>query len=240
MNLQRILSSMRRAINDYDMINPNDKIALGLSGGKDSLVLLSALARLRSFSSIPFTLIAITVDMGFEGADFSALSEFCRSLDVEYHIEHTQLYEIIFKERKESNPCSLCSNMRRGALASAAAAHGCNKLALGHHADDVIETFFLSMFFEGRLSTFSPVSYMDRSGISVIRPMVYLKEKDIAAMAENYPVFHNPCPANHVTKREYFKNLIKNICKDIPFAKDRMISAISHPERNNLWQKPDK
>ncbi len=239
MNLQRILSPMRRAISDYDMIQDGDNIAVGLSGGKDSLVLLSALAEFRRFSPAPFSLTAITVDMGFENSDFSRLKEFCDSRNVQYHIERTMIYDIIFKERKESNPCSLCANMRRGALASTATAHGCNKLALGHHADDVIETFLLSMFYEGRLSVFSPVSRLERSGVTVIRPMIYLKEKDISAMAKDYPVFHNPCPADHFTKREYMKKLIENICKEIPFAKDRMISAISHPERNNLWQKPD-
>lgn len=229
---------MRRAINDFDMIKDGDKIAVGLSGGKDSLVLLTALAAYRRFSPQSFSLMAITVDMGFENSDFSSLEKYCDSLNVEYRIEHTQLYQIIFEERKETNPCSLCSNMRRGALNSVVAENGYNKLALGHHADDVLETFFLSLFYEGRLSTFAPVSFMSRSGIYAIRPMIYIKEKDIAAMAENMPVFHNPCPANHVTKREYVKNLIKDICKDIPFAKDRMISAISNPERNNLWKKP--
>lgn len=240
MELQNILGSMRRAVNDFNMINDGDKIAVGLSGGKDSMVLLKALAEFRRFSVSRFSLMAVTIDMGFEGADYSALERFCDELGVEYHIEHTQLYQIIFEERKESSPCSLCSKMRRGALNSVLIKYGYDKLALGHHADDAVETFLLSLCYEGRLSTFAPVSYMDRTGITVIRPLIYTQEKNIAALAKDFEIFHNPCPVNHLTQREYMKNLIKTICKDIPFAKDRMMSAIFHPERNNLWEKPKK
>lgn len=236
MSMQSILSAMRRAVAHYGMIQDGDKIAVGLSGGKDSVTLLAALSAYRRFSPQAFSLHAVTVDMGF-GADFSPLVTLCESLDVPYRIVKTQIGEIIFQERKEKSPCSLCSKMRRGALNAEITTMGCNKLALGHHADDVAETFLLSLLYEGRLSTFSPVSYMDRSGITLIRPFVYVEEKDVLPVAKNYPVVHNPCPKNHVTQREYMKNLIRGLNKDIPFAKDRILSALFHPERNNLWDK---
>ena len=234
MSLQNILSSVRRAVTEHDMIQHGDKIAVGLSGGKDSLLLLKALAAYRIFSPQKFELSAVTVDMGL-GADFSKLQKFCKDINVEYFIERTDIAEIIFDVRKEKNPCSLCSKMRRGALNSFANKIGYNKLALGHNADDLSETLLLSLFYEGRLSTFSPVSYMDRTGITLILPLIYTFEKDIIAETREMPILSNPCPANHVTKREYMKNLIKNICKDIPIARDRIHSAITHPERNNLW-----
>lgn len=231
-----LLSVMRKAINDRQMIQDGDRIAVGLSGGKDSLTLLAALAAYRVFSPEKFSLCAITIDLGFKDADFSGLIDFCRRAEVDYHIEHTDIAEIIFDVRKETNPCSLCSKMRRGALNSVINRMGFNKLALGHHGDDVVETLLLSLFYEGRLSTFAPVSYMDRTGVTVIRPFVYAEEKNIAAASRDFPVMHNPCPANHNTQREYMKKLIKTIQKDIPFAKDRMLSAVIHPERNNLWE----
>ena len=227
---------MRRAVSELNLIENGDRIAVGVSGGKDSLALLSALAAYRRFSPERYELCAITVDLGL-GADYTPVADLCQTLDVPYLCERTDIGDIIFNVRKEKNPCSLCSKMRRGALAGAMKALGCNKLALGHHADDLAETFLLSLFYEGRLSTFSPKAYMSRSGITVIRPFVYITEADVTALArdENLPVVHNPCPANHNTQREYVKNLIKNIMRDIPIAKERMISALTHPERNNLW-----
>lgn len=227
---------MRRAITDYKMIQDGDKIVVGLSGGKDSLLLTKALKNYQRFSPDKFELKAVTVDLGL-GADFSHLIQFCRDLDVDYHIEHTQIGPIIFDERKEKNPCSLCSKMRRGALNSCVNNFGFNKLALGHHADDLSETLLLSLIYEGRLSTFAPYSFMDKSGVTMIRPFIYTFEKDIIGEAKDLPVLFNPCPANHATQREYMKNLIKTLCKDIPFAKDRIHSAITHPERYNLWDK---
>lgn len=237
MTLQSLLSGMRRAVTEHNMINDGDKIAVGLSGGKDSLALLTALAAYRRFSPNKFELKAITIDLGI-GADFSPLQAYCDSLDVEFHLEKTDIGNIIFNERKEKNPCSLCSKMRRGALNTCLTARGCNVLALGHHADDLVETMLLSLFYEGRLSTFAPKSFMDRSGVTMIRPFVYIFEKDIAAFAKDLPVVHNPCPANHLTQREYMKNLIKDIQKEIPFCKERMHGALTHPERYNLWEKP--
>lgn len=231
-----MLSNVRRAINDYNMIEEGDKIAVGLSGGKDSSALLRTLAAYRVFSPQKFDLIAVTVDMNV-GADYSPLIDFCENLGVRYIVEKTQMYQIIFEERKEKSPCSLCSKMRRGALNSVLLREGCNKLALGHHADDVAETMLLSLVYEGRLSTFKPKSYMSRSGVTLIRPLIYVDEKDIISFAkeEALPVVHNPCPANHVTNREYMKDLIKTLNKQHSSAGDNIKRAIFHPDRNNLW-----
>lgn len=241
MSMQKILSTMRQAVDRFDMISDGDRLCVGLSGGKDSLVLLSALSAYRKFSSRKFELGAITVDMGL-GADYSPLSDYCASLGVDHRIEKTDIGPIIFDVRKEKNPCSLCSRMRRGALTRAMQKLGYNKLALGHHADDLVETMILSLLYEGRLSTFSPVNYPDKSQISIIRPLILTKEKDIVPVARNMPVCKNPCPADNFTQREYVKKLLKNITKDVPFAKDRMLGAITHPERNNLWDRtaPEK
>lgn len=242
MTLQQILSPLRKAVDDYHMIKNGDKIAVGLSGGKDSLTLLTALAGLRRFYPEKFELIAVTVDMGlnYDKNEIQALKDYCASLNVEYHIEKTQIAEVVFDIKKEKSPCSLCANMRRGALNSAAAKLGCNKVALGHHGDDLIETFFLSLMYEGRLSTFSPVTYLQRADLTVIRPMIYLREFQVSAFGKNLPVLHNPCPVNHKTQREYVKNLLADIRKDIPIVNDNVLNALTHPERNNLLKKPSK
>ena len=171
---KRLLSYVRRGIDDYKMIEEGDKIAVGVSAGKDSLTLLCAMAELRRFYPVKFELVAITIDMGFEGADFSEIEALCRSLDVEYHIVPSQISKIVFDVRKEKSPCSLCAKMRRGALHNAAKELGCTSVALGHHFDDAVETFMLNLFFEGRLGCFSPVSYLSRIGLKLIRPMVYM------------------------------------------------------------------
>ncbi len=237
MNLQQLLSPARKAIEDYKMISSGDKIAVGLSGGKDSIALLYVLAGLKRFYPEPFELVAITIDLGLEynPKEIAALKNMCKELNVEYHIVKTDIYQIIFEERKEKSPCSLCSKMRRGALNTKAIELGCNVLALGHHADDLIETLFLSLFYEGRLSTFEPKTYLSRSDIKIIRPMIYVEEKNIRAFAKDKPILFNPCPADKHTKREYVKNLLNQIKADIPIAKSRMLSAILHPERNHLF-----
>lgn len=236
---------MRRAITDYDMIKDGDRIAVGVSGGKDSLLLLSALKAYNRFSPERFELAAITIDMGFKNADESektALKQYIADMGVPYYVIETDIAEIIFDLRKESNPCSLCSKMRRGALNNKAIELGFNKLALGHHADDVVQTMLLSLLYEGRFSTFQPVSYMDRSGITLIRPFIYTSEADIkgAVKKADLPVSHNPCPANKHTQREYVNELVKRLNSEVPFARERMLGAIYHPERNNLWKKPDE
>lgn len=241
--MQKILSALRRAITDYKMIADGDKIFVGLSGGKDSVLMLAALAAYRRFSPEHFTIEAITVDMGFEEMnqdEMRALGEWCESLSVPHHVVKTDIAEIIFDARKEQNPCSLCAKMRRGALNNKLNELGGGKLALAHNADDVAETMLLSLLYEGRFSCFAPIAHMDKSNVTMIRPMIYLEEYEIKSAVGRLalPLVQNPCPKNHFSQREYAKNLIRDICKDIPFAKDRILGAIFHPERNNLWQKP--
>ena len=231
---------MRRAIQDYKMIEAGDRIFVGLSGGKDSVLLLAALAAYRKFSPERFDLEAITVDMGFKDTPISetdAISRLCETLGIPRHIVKTDIAEIVFDARKESNPCSLCAKFRRGALNSEINRLGGGKLALGHNADDVAETALMSLFYEGRFSCFTPTAYMDKSGVTLIRPFVYIEECDITGAVNRLglPVVKNPCPADHFTKREYMKELIKTIRKDIPFVKERILGAVYHPERANLW-----
>lgn len=235
--MQRVLSHLRRAIDEYKLIEDGDKIAVGVSGGKDSLVLLKALSAYSRFSKEKFSLVAITIDMFAGKSDFSEISKLCQELGVEYHIINSDIYQIVFEERKESNPCSLCAKLRRGMLNTTALQLGCNKLALGHSSDDVIHTFLLSLLYEGRLSSFLPKLYMDRTGMTVIRPLILTDERDIISVAKNLPVKKSECTVDKKTKREYMKDLVKHIQKDIPFAKDRIFSAITHPERYNLFDK---
>lgn len=212
-NIRRILSFVRRAVDDYDMIEDGDRIGVGVSGGKDSLTLLAALADLREFYPKKYELYAIVVDMGFEGADFSQIEEFCRRINVPVKIVHTNLAHVIFDVRKEKNPCSLCARMRRGIIHDTVLELGLNKLALGHHYDDVIETFMLNLFHEGRIGTFSPVTYLDRKKITMIRPLIYAPEKDIRYFASKtpLPIMKSKCPADGATKREDMKILIKEL-----------------------------
>ncbi len=240
--MQRLLSLMRKANNDYHLIEDGDKIAIGISGGKDSIALLAVLNAYRRFSPEKFDIVAINIDMGFEETDrdeVARLKVYAEEIGVPLIIEKTDIAKIIFEERKEESPCSLCSKMRRGALNTVAIKNGCNKIALGHHSDDIIETFFLSFIYEGRLSTFMPKSYMDRTGITLIRPLIYVEEKQIIAFQNKYslPIVHNPCPQDKHTKRQDMKELIDKIDKDFGHSKVRMLRAIFHPERNNLFDK---
>lgn len=235
---------MRRAVQDYKMISDGDRIFVGLSGGKDSVLLLAALAAYRRFSPQRFELAAITVDMGFKDTPISendALSEYCREIGVERHILKTDIAEIVFEARQEPNPCSLCAKFRRGALNSEIIRLGGGKLALGHNADDVAETALMSLLYEGRFSCFTPTAYMDKSGVELIRPFIYIEECNIIGAVNRLglPVVKNPCPANHATKREYMKELIKRLNTEIPSAKQRIMGAVFHPERANLWKKPE-
>ena len=233
--MQKIQGKIRKVIEEYNMIEDGDKVAVGVSGGKDSLTLLSCLASLRKYFPRKFSLVAITVDM-FNGAtDYSKIQELCASLDVEYHIIPSQIYEILFEVRKEQNPCSLCTRMRRGILSETAIKLGCNKLALGHHADDLLETFFLSLFYESRLSTFLPVTHLDKTGITMIRPMLLVWEKETIEFAKSLPVVHNVCPADKNTQREYIKGMLKGIAPHIKKVHAHILSALMHPERNHLF-----
>lgn len=236
--IKTMLSYFRRAVKDYDLIQENDKIVVGLSGGKDSLTLLTLLKAYQKFSPQKFEMLAVSINLGFKDTSLSeeqALADYCEKLDVKLETVKSDIAEIVFEVRKESNPCSLCAKMRRGALCEKVSKLGYNKLALGHHSDDLIETFFMSMFFEGRLSTFLPKSYLDKTKVTVIRPMIYIGEKDIKSFSKNLPVVFNPCPVNHHTSREYMKNMIKSLEKDIPFVKDRIFKAIISPDRYNLF-----
>ena len=239
MELEKLVSKMRKAITDYKMIKDGDKIAVGLSGGKDSLCLLKMLASLRRYSPEKFGLIAITVDLSFTGqtTDFTALKSLCDELDVPFYLVETQIGEIVFDVRKEQSPCALCSKMRKGALYNKAVEVGANKIALGHHRDDLIDTLMMSMFYEGRMSTFAPKSYLDRTGLTLIRPMLYIKECDITSYAKELPVLKSECPANKKTKREEVKIILKDVNKKVPGVRDMLFTALTHPDRYNLFDK---
>ena len=213
MDLQRLLSYTRRAVDDYAMIEEGDKIAVGISGGKDSLTLLYALKNLQRFYPKHFDLVAITVDLGYEGFDLTPIMELCQELQVEYHIVHTDIGNIVINERKETSPCSLCAKMRKGALNKAIMDLGCNKVAYAHHMDDMVETLMLSLIFEGRFYSFSPRTYLDKTELTVIRPMMYVQEAEVIGFQNKYalPVCKNPCPVDGKTKREYVKKYCQNI-----------------------------
>ncbi len=239
--MKKIVSLIRRAIEDYDMIQQGDKIAVGVSGGKDSLVLLNALSELSHYYPKKFEVMGLTLDLGYK-ADYSDIQRMCDRLGVEYKVKYTNFKEIIFDIRKEGNPCSLCAKMRRGALNDFAIENGCKKVALGHHNDDVLETFFLSLIYEGRINCFSPDTYLDRTGITQIRPMIYVRERDIrgAARRHEIPVLTNPCPANGVTKRQYMKDLIRQIEKETtPGLRKRLFHAIKYSTIDG-WNTEDK
>lgn len=226
--IKRIIGQVRKAIQDFDMIEEGDRIAVGISGGKDSLTLLLALKKLQSFYPKKFELEAVTIGMGLEGLDFSPVKKLCAEIGINYTIEETLIGKIVFEARQENNPCSLCANMRRGALNNAATRLGCNKVALAHNRDDVIETLLLSTFYEGRIHTFSPVTYLDKKELFVIRPLIYVEEKQIRANVREsgLVVVHNPCCANGRTKREYIKQLIHDMAKDTREVRSNIFGAI--------------
>lgn len=230
MKLQQVYSLTRKAIDDYHMIMPGDKVAVGISGGKDSLTLLYALQGLRRFYPNPFELCAVTIDLGFDNLNLDKIDELCGMLGIKYHIIKTDIARIIFEDRCESNPCSLCAKMRKGALNNAMKAIGCNKIAYAHHKDDVVETMMMSLIYEGRFHTFRPVTYLDRTELTVIRPLIYMSEADVVGFVNKYdvPVVKSPCPADGHTKREYIKNLIREINLETPGVKERMFTAIQN------------
>lgn len=226
--MQKILSLLRRCVEDYDMISPGDRVAVGVSGGKDSLTLLAALARLARFYPGGFSVEAFSVDLGIPGMDLAPLADYCRDLGVPFHRIPTQMYHVIFETRREKNPCALCAKMRRGSLHTALQAAGIHKVALGHHYDDAVETFFLSLFYEGRLSCFQPVTYLDRTDITQIRPLLYVSEamiRDTAARLR-LPVLHNPCPADGHTKRQEVKELIASLERQYPKLKEYVFASM--------------
>lgn len=238
MELQKLLSYTRRAVDDYGLIENGDKIAIGISGGKDSLTLLYALKHLHRFYPKRFELLAVTVDLGYRNFDLSPIEALCRELDVPYHIVHTEIGKILLEERKESSPCSLCAKMRKGALNRAIMDLGCNKVAYAHHQDDVIETMFLSLIFEGRFYAFPPKTFLDDTKLTVIRPLIYVTEAEVKGFQNKYnlPVVKNPCPVDGATKRQYAKELVRQINLAHPGAKVRLFHAIANGSIPG-WQK---
>lgn len=241
MELQKLLSYTRRAVDDYEMIEDGDKIAVGVSGGKDSLTLLYALNYLQKFYPKKFELLAVTVDLGFGGFDISPIQTLCRELDIPYRMIKTEIGRILWEEREETSPCSLCAKMRKGALNQAVKELGCNKVAYAHHQDDVIETMFLSMIFEGRFYSFSPKTFLDQTELTVIRPLIYVSEANVKGFRNKYhlPVVKNPCPVDGATKRQYAKELVRQINSEHPGAKIRLFHAIQNGKIPG-WQKVQK
>lgn len=228
MKLQQVMSYVRRALDDYNMIQEGDRIAVGISGGKDSLTLLYALHGIKRFYPKKFELHAVTVDLGFENLNLEKIQQLCNDLAIPYTIVKTDIADIIFHQRGEENPCSLCAKMRKGALNQAIKDAGCNKVAYAHHKDDVVETMLMSLIFEGRFHTFSPVTYLDRMDLTVIRPLMYMQEADVIGFVNKYdvPVVKSPCPADGHTKREYIKQLLRQLNTENPGVKERMFTAI--------------
>lgn len=231
--MQKILGYMRKAIEDYNMIDEGDKIAVCLSGGKDSTTMLMGFKALRRFYPKKFDIIAVTVDPGFEFFNRKLIEDTCKELDVPFFCEESHIKEIVFDIRNEKNPCSLCANLRRGIINSVAIREGCNKIALGHNEDDVLETFLLNLFYTGSISTFAPVSYMDRSKMTLIRPLIYAPEKDIRKFVKknNIEIMPKACPMDGVSKREDMKELIKNMQVELPHIRANLYGAI---RRSNI------
>ena len=228
MKLQKLLSYTRQAVDEYDMIQEGDKIAVGISGGKDSLTLLYALSGLQKFYPKAFELVAITVDLGYQNFDLTGIRQLCNDLQVEYHIISTKIGEMVTSDQLEGSACSLCARLRKGALNDAAKEFGCNKVAYGHHMDDVIETMMLALIYEGRFCSFWPVTFLDKSQLTVIRPMIYVSEAEVKGFENKMqlPITKNPCPIDGSTKREYIKSLIKQLNTENPGVKKRLFHAI--------------
>lgn len=235
--MRKVLGCLRKAAGKFHMIGEGDRIAVGVSGGKDSLTLLHALHLYRHFSPVKYDLEAVTLDMGFEGFDTGPLAAYCEGIGVKHSIVKTQIGQIIFDVRKEKNPCSLCARMRRGALHDWMVENGIKKLALGHHADDAIETLLMSLLYEGRFYTFQPVTYLSRKDVTTIRPLIYATEKDItgAARKENLPVQKSPCPADKDSARQEAKMMLQALYKKHPQARERILHALEDKEQTRLW-----
>ena len=241
--MQKIMGYVRRAVQEFDLIEKGDKIAVGISGGKDSLVLLSALAGMRRFEAFDYDIVAVTIDPGFNGTpnNYDAVARLCDRLQVPFSLVHTQIGEIVFDIRKEPNPCSLCANMRRGALHDAAKAAGCNKLALGHHNDDVIETFMMYLLKEGRIGCFSPKTHLDRKDITVIRPLVFAPESQVSAACKrnDLEVVKSVCPADKTTVRQQTKEFLADMERRDKGVKQRIFSALRKSGIDG-WGYPDR
>ncbi|MFA5536272.1 MAG: ATP-binding protein [Bacillota bacterium] len=227
----------KKAIKDYEMIKEGDHLAIGVSGGKDSMVLLFLLNLLKRQGPVQFDLTAITLDLG-QGANWLALKNYCQQATIDFHLEKTQISEIVFEVRQEKNPCSLCAKLRKGALHQAALRLGCNKVALGHHLDDVAETFLMNLLFAGKLGSFLPAIFLNRVGLTLIRPMVYLPQQVVLSIANNkkFPVVENPCPASKATQRQKMRQLVNQLSLDYPQFRERLLTALQNIDFNNLWK----
>lgn len=235
--MNKVLSCLRKAVEDYNMIEDGDVVGVGVSGGKDSVALLYALHFFQRFAPVKYELKAISLTMGFDDFDLTPIKNLCEKIGVEYIIQETEIGRVVFEERKEKNPCSLCSRFKRAALHTLCQEHSVNKLALGHHLDDAIETMFLSMFYEGRVNTFSPVTYLSRRDLTVIRPLIYAEERELNGVVNrhNLPVVKSACPADDNTQRKYMKDKLLEFYKDIPHARRRLKTAMQNKEQMNLW-----
>jgi tRNA 2-thiocytidine biosynthesis protein TtcA len=233
----RLMKPLKKTILAYQMIEEGDRVAIGLSGGKDSSTLLYLLTALQKQLHFPFTIIPITLTLGFEGMDLTPMKEFVSRLGHDLHVRETNIGQIVFDIRQEKNPCSLCANLRRGTLYEYAASLGCNKVALGHHLDDGLETFFMNFLFNGKIGTFQPKTYLDRTNITIIRPLIGIEEEKIIkfVQAKNIPILHNPCPVNKKTKREEMKELIKKLSMDYPDIRQKFLHGASHVDINDFW-----
>lgn len=230
------LGRVKKAVTDYGMISAGDRVAVGMSGGKDSTSLLHALRLVSRVSPVKFEIEAVFIDMGWP-MDVPLMEQFCRSREVVLHVVKTDIAEIVFDARKGENPCALCAHLRRGAFHGKALELGCGKVALGHHLDDVVETFFMSLFYTGQMRTFSPSTFLDRSGLTMIRPLVYLPSEDIVKWVEmeDLPAIPNPCPASGHTKREEIRELLSNLSELYPDLKSRFLNALQNFDQRNLW-----
>ncbi len=226
--MERFTGLVRRCVEDYHMIEQGDRIAVGVSGGKDSLALLCALAALRSYYPKRFKLFAITVDMGFEDMDYTPVKELCRRLQVPYMLVRTHIKSVVFDDRAERNPCSLCARMRKGVLSETVIEQGLNKVALGHHKNDAVETFLMSLFYEGRIHCFSPVTDLSRTGITQIRPLLYAGEEEVSRLVRRYalPVVESTCPMNNTSKRQDVKELVSLLSDRYPDLTAKLFGAL--------------
>ncbi len=232
------MGCLKKAVESYSMIEEGDVIGVGLSGGKDSMILLHALTLYQNFSPVKYQIKALSLTMGFDDFDLSPVADYCRAQGIEHIIEETNIGKVVFDERKEKHPCGMCSRMKRGRLSKVCASHDIDKLALGHHGDDAIESLLMSMFYESRIRTFKPVSFMDRSSITVIRPLIYAFESDVthALTQVNLPIVKNPCHVDKHTKREYVKRLLNNLAEDNPHIKERLLHSLENKKQLEIWK----
>ena len=237
--MKQVLGCIRRADEKYGLIQDGDRICVGVSGGKDSLLLMYGLKLYQMFSKKKYELCAVMLDLGIVEQDTSGIEAFAREHDIDFEVKKTDIGDVVFNIRKEKSPCAMCAKMRRGALNDIAVAKGCNLVALGHNREDVLETFLLSLFYEARLNTFAPITYLGRTGVTVIRPLVFYPEKDAinAARRLELPVIPANCPVAGSTKREDMKNLLQDFRRIVPDVETRLMKAIDDTHKYGMWDR---